>query len=160
MPRAAARRDRIRNERAPIRGALPLSGHAPMAKAAAHRRLATVAAAALLAAACGSSDIVTVESFGAVVTVVDSGPALGSARSFVLPDTVIRLSLDGTPIGPTLAHELVAEVRAHLVALGWTQLRDSAGSRPDVVVLLAASTKVQSGLAYADWFSSWGYLPY
>jgi hypothetical protein len=28
------------------------------------------------------------------------------------------------------------------------------------VVLLAASTQVQSGLLYGDWFSAWGYLPY
>ena len=32
--------------------------------------------------------------------------------------------------------------------------------RPDVVVLLATSTRVQTGVIYSDWFAAWGYLPY
>jgi hypothetical protein len=122
------------------------------------RQLCIMAAAASFAAAC-DGPIITGQSLGAVVTVVDSGPALRSARTFVLPDTVIRLS-QGSAISPTLARELVAEIRAHFVALGWTEILDDPASHPDVIVLLAASTQVQTGLLYSDWFPAWGFLPY
>jgi hypothetical protein len=116
--------------------------------------------AALLAAACGGMTINSPQSFGAVVTVVDSGPALRRARTFVVPDTVIQLAERGSAISPTLAHQLVIQVRANFLAMGWTELPAAAESRPDVVVLLAASTQIQTGVAYGDWYSAWGYLPY
>ena len=124
------------------------------------RRLCTTGAAALLAAACEGNTL-TEQSIGAVVTVVDSGAALRSARTFTLPDTVIRLSQVGTAISPALARELVAEIRMHFITLGWTEVRlDEPSLRPDVLVLVAASTRVETGFLYSDWFSAWGYLPY
>ena len=122
--------------------------------------LCRCAAAALFAAACSTSDIVGNETFAAVVTVVDSGTALRSAHTFALPDTVVKRPATGTSIDQKLAHQLVADVRAHFVALGWTEVPVSRDARPDVVVLLAASTQVQTGVLYGDWFSAWGYLPY
>ena len=119
-----------------------------------------MAAAALLAAGCGDNTIDSPQSFGAVVTVVDSGLALRRASTFVLPDTVVLLSQFGTPINSDLAHQLVIQVRAHFRAMGWTEIPDARDSRPDVLILLAASTQVQTGIAYSDWFSAWGYLPY
>lgn len=131
---------------------------------AAHRGirldLCRCAAAALLAAGCGTGDTLTTQSFGAVVTVVDSGGALRSARTFALPDTVVAVRSSRTPVSPAMARQLVAEVRAHLVALGWTDVSVAAQSTPDVLVLVAASTQVQTGILYTDWFSAWGYLPY
>lgn len=129
----------------------------------AHTRFATAVccmAMAALAAACDSYTIDSPQSFGAVVTVVDSGPALKRASTFVLPDTVVRLSQFGTPIGPQLAHQLIIQVRAHFRAMGWTELPNVRESHPDALVLIAASTQVQTGIAYSDWFSAWGYLPY
>jgi hypothetical protein len=124
------------------------------------RRLCCTGAAAFLAAACEGNTL-TEQSIGAVVTVVDSGAALRSARTFTLPDTVIRLSQMGTAIGPALARELVAEIRMHFITLGWTEVRlDEPSLRPDVLVLVAASTRVETGFLYSDWFSAWGYLPY
>lgn len=130
-----------------------------MTMAALTRRLCGVSAA-LLTGACGGTTIDSPQSFGAVVTVVDSGPALRRARTFVLPDTVIRLAERGSAIDPTLARHLVTQVRAHFLAMGWTLIPDARESRPDVVVLLAASTQIQTGLVYGDWYSAWGYLPY
>ena len=110
-------------------------------------------AGALLAAGCDSTTI-TDQSFGAVVTLVDSGPALSTARTFVLPDTVIRLSTTGTAVGPEVADTLIAEIRAHFLALGWTELTDTLTSHPDVVVLVAASTRIETGVAYTGWWAS------
>jgi hypothetical protein len=131
-----------------------------MAQARFQGALCCMIAAAALSAGCGGMTIDSPQSFGAVVTVVDSGPALHRASTFVLPDTVIRLSQRGDAINPTLAHQLLIQVRAHFLAMGWTELADTSESRPDVIVLLAASTQTQTGLAYGDWYSSWGYLPY
>ena len=115
-------------------------------------------AGALLAAGCDATTL-TDQSFGAVVTLVDSGPALKTARTFVLPDTVIRLA-QGTAVSAEVADAMVREVRAHFLELGWTELQDTLTSRPDVVVLLASSTRIETGYVYTDWYSSWGYLPY
>jgi len=92
--------------------------------------------------------------------VVDSGPALQSARSFVVPDTIIDIPGSLTPITHLNDAAIAADVRQHFIALGW---RDAAGDpdpHPDVLVLLGASTRIQTGFIYGDWFSSWGYLPY
>jgi hypothetical protein len=130
----------------------------------AHTRFPTavccLATAALLAVACDGTTLDSPQSFGAIVTMVDSGGALRRSSTFVLPDTVVRLSQFGTPIGPTLAHQLIIQVRAHFRAMGWTELANERGAHPDVLILIAASTQTQIGLAYGDWFSSWGYLPY
>ena len=121
-------------------------------------RVCGVAAAALLASACDATTF-TEQSTGAVVTLVDSGPALKSARTFVLPDTMMRLST-GSAVSPEVADTLIAEIRAHFLSLGWTELKDTLTSLPDVVVLAAASTRIETGVAYTSWYSSWGYLPY
>jgi hypothetical protein len=118
-------------------------------------------AALLLATACESADFVaTTDQLGAVITVVDNGPALSSARSFVLPDTVVRLSANGAGMGHEASVAIVNSVRAHLLRLGWTDLTAIHGARPDVIVLIAAAERIQTSVAYADWFLAWGYLPY
>jgi hypothetical protein len=124
------------------------------------RHLCALGAAALLAAAC-EGNVLTQQSLGAVVTVVDSGPALQSARTFVLPDTVITLTQMGTPISAPLARQIVADVRTHFTSLGWVEiLMGEPALRPDVVVVVAASTRIQTGILYTDWYSAWGFLPY
>ena len=131
----------------------------PSARMLRLRFLWAVAVVALVAAACDDTQI-TEQSFGAVVTLVDSGPALKSARTFVLPDTVIRLSTGSTSVSPEVAKALIKEIRAQFLLLGWTELTDTATSHPDVLILVAASTRVETGVAYGSWFSAWGYLPY
>jgi hypothetical protein len=116
-------------------------------------------AAALVASACQSDTLLSGQ-LGAVVTVVDNGPALRSARVFVLPDTVVQIPQSDATFSPAAAHALVASTRAHFIALGWTELPDSRTSRPDVVVLMASSTQVETALVYPGWSAAWGYLPY
>jgi hypothetical protein len=123
------------------------------------RHLCFLGAAALAAAGCDDTSI-TDQSFGAVVTLVDSGAALKTARTFVLPDTVIRLSVSGTSVSPTVADALIREIRGQFLLLGWTELPDTSTSHPDVLILVAASTRIETGVAYGSWFSDWGYLPY
>jgi hypothetical protein len=124
------------------------------------RNLCRSLTAAFVASGCQSDTLVSGQSLGAVVTVFNSGPALSSARVFVLPDTVVQIPLfDGT-MTPAAAHALTAATRAHFLALGWTELPDARTSHPDVVVLMASSTRVETALVDPGWSAAWGYLPY
>lgn len=115
---------------------------------------------ALLVSACGDT-IVGNDLAGAVVTVVDStGTALQSARTFALPDTIVEVPLGSSTISHAADHQIVTSIRNHFIELGWQDLTQVAGAHPDVVVLTADATRVQSGTAYAGWFGAWGFLPY
>jgi hypothetical protein len=125
------------------------------------RHVCGVLIATLVVSGCGSDDIVTNQVvINAVITLVDSGPALRSARTFVLPDTVMLVPRAGTPIGINAAEQIIATIRGQFVALGWTEVPQTRESRPDVVVLVAASTQIRSSLIDPDWFGTWGYLPF
>src|SRR4051812_30411978 len=120
----------------------------------------TIVSLCVAATGCESSLVPFQEIGGSVVTVVDEGTALSSARTFFLADTIIDVPLASDAIAHGADQEITANIRAHLLALGW---RDAAGNpalRPDVIVLVAASTRTQAGFAYANWYGAWGYLPY
>jgi hypothetical protein len=115
---------------------------------------------ALLVSACGDT-IVGDNLAGAVVTVVDSiGPALESARTFALPDTIVEVPLGSSTISHAADHQIIASIRNHFIELGWEDVTKVPNAHPDVVVLTADATRVQTGTAYGDWFGAWGYLPY
>jgi hypothetical protein len=119
-----------------------------------------LAAAILLVTACEREDMFGPEGSGVVVTVVDMGPALASARTFALPDTIVEVPVSTGTISHAADHAIVESVRTHLQALGWRDVTGTSGAAPDVVVLVAASTRIQTGVAYTDWYGAWGYLPY
>ncbi len=122
---------------------------------------ATVAALLLMPACYGTdSNSVAPNLPGVVITVVDQGPALASATTFALPDTVVEVPLGSNTIDHQSDQQIVASVRAHMTALGWQDVGTNRGATPDVVLLIAANTRIQTGVAYFDWFGAWGYLPY
>lgn len=119
------------------------------------------AAALAFTAACYPEQIVFPDALGSVTTLVDSGDAaLRTARVFALPDTVVALKRGTGTIGHADDHTLVARVRQNFLARGWIETRNPAVTPPDVVILLAGSTRVEVGVAYTDWYGAWGYLPY
>ncbi|HMC57513.1 MAG TPA: DUF4136 domain-containing protein [Gemmatimonadaceae bacterium] len=121
---------------------------------------AIVATTACTLTACRSYDSLTPGLTGAVVTVVDSGPALAQARSFLIPDTVVDLARTTREISHESDQAITETVRMHLIDLGWHDAATDASPDPDVIVLVGASTRIQTGWYYTDWYSSWGYLPY
>ena len=121
---------------------------------------AAITVACLAASACESSLVPFDEVEGSVVTVVDDGAALRSARTFALPDTIVDVPLRSEVLTHNADHEITADIRGHLIALGWQDVTGNSATRPDVVVLVAASTRTQAGVAYGNWYGSWGYLPY
>jgi hypothetical protein len=126
------------------------------------RRAAVIGAtlmATLVAAAC--HDPLDAELTGAVITLVDStGPELRSALTFALPDTIVELASSVFQLDHDEDQAIVATIRNHLVDIGWRDLTTDTAARPDVVVLTAATTRIQTGVVYSDWYGAWGYLPY
>src|SRR5579884_1684901 len=90
--------------------------------------------------ACQAGDILN-ETPGTVVTVVDSGASLRSARSFVLPDTIVELPAGSQTISHDADQRITASIRDHLVHLGWRDVGSDPQAQPDVIVLVAASTR-------------------
>lgn len=125
---------------------------------ASRRRLSCAAALAVIVAACGVDNFVGATPFGSVITLVDSSTMLPPSPTFAMPDTVIETSAS-IGIDHSNDHRIVARVRENLVALGWREV-SGPGSAPDVLVLNAAATRIETGVAYGGWFDSWGYLPY
>jgi len=126
-----------------------------------HRFLIAGVAATLAAVACQATNPLTNDLGGVVVTLVDSGGSLNSARSFALPDTIVTLpqSSEGS-VSHDADREITASIRRHLLALGWQDVSAHPSMHPDVVILVAASERIEVGVAYYDWYGSWGYLPY
>lgn len=111
------------------------------------------------AAAC--HDFMDAGLSGAVITVVDSsGPALHDALTFVLPDTIVELATSVVRLDHDEDHAIVSSIRDHLIANGWQDQSGDTTARPDVVVLTAATSRIQTGVVYTDWYGAWGYLPY
>ena len=108
--------------------------------------------------ACQANDLTINDLSSAVVTVVDSGTSLRDARSFALPDTIVELPAGAATLAHGTDRLITASVRRHLVALGWRDVSDDSTARPDVVVLAASATRIQTGVAYGDWFRAWSYL--
>lgn len=123
-------------------------------------RVAIAAVVAVGALACESSLAPFSAVGGSVVTLVDDGAALSSARTFAIADTIVDVPLRSEAIDHASDREIVGKIRAHFVALGWRDVSHDATGRPDVLVLVAASTRTQAGFAYDNWYGAWGYLPY
>ena len=121
--------------------------------------ITAIALVATLAGA-GCHDPLETGLTGAVITLVDSGPPLRDARSFALPDTIVELESSVINLDHENDATIVANIRTHLLMLGWTDVTFDTTQRPDVLVLTAATTRIQTGVVYTDWYGAWGYLPY
>jgi len=119
-----------------------------------------ITALALATWACQADELFLEEPVGSVITLVDGGSSLASARTFALPDTIIQMSDLIASIDHTTDRKITASIRGHLLALGWRDATRDASPKPDVLVLVAASMRIQTGVVYDDWFGAWGYLPY
>src|SRR5262249_13249367 len=125
------------------------------------RHACWVTTVAVAASACMASDLVFNNVAGSVTTIVDSsGTALATAHTFVLPDTIVEVPAPEGTFTHAAGREITDRIRSHLVGLGWTDLGASPQARPDVLILAAMSTHIQTGVFYSGWFGAWGYLPY
>ena len=123
-----------------------------------HVVVTTLLVAFGFAAACDSAPI-NPDNIGWVTTLVDSTPpALEVARTFAVPDTIV--ALNGGSLDHAADVAIAAEVRQHFLALGWIEKRDTAGVKPDVVIVMGVSTRQEVGISYDGWFPAYNWIPY
>jgi hypothetical protein len=111
-------------------------------------------------AACSDDDDITGPTVG-VTAIRDQSFNFTTLHTFAMPDTVLQfVAFTGTPIPVSRAYDQTAlsEVRANLLARGYTEVTPSAEVRPDFVVLLnsTATTNYNAYVTY-PWYSSWSF---
>jgi Domain of unknown function (DUF4136) len=122
--------------------------------------ISILAVSCAAATSCYPDSITSTSQLASVTTLVDSQAPLRNARTFALPDTIIHAKANGAGlIGHDNDTEILARIRAGLVAFGWREIADVRTQQPDVVVLTAALEQTNTGVAYTDWWSTWGWWP-
>jgi len=132
------------------------------------RLLPALAGAALLVAGCYPDSPENAEDLNMVVTAKVPGTDYADLHTFAMEDTVIVLDTgdgSGTPIDPSFNPVILQELRAAMVAAGFTDVTDQAGVEPDVqLVCGAVESEVWYYYYYWDyyggwWYPGWGYYP-
>ena len=116
-------------------------------------------------AACdeGDQNFVQPISARAVTVFKDSTFNFTTLRTFAMPDTVVHFNpVTGTPLNVSRQFDQVAldRVRQNLLVRGYTQVANPSVTRPDFVVLVAATAtpSYNAWIGYS-WFSIWGFSP-
>lgn len=119
--------------------------------------------AALIAGviACHPGSISDVGEADLVVTLVDSAADFASIVTYAMPDTIIRVGVEGgsDEADPAVDTMILARIEAHFDVLGYTRVFVD-GQEPDVVVLLEAARTDLDRLVPetpGGWWSWWGY---
>ena len=122
--------------------------------------LILLAVSVAIGTTCYPYQITSVSQLASVTTLVDSQAPLRNARTFALPDTIIHaMAIGAGVIGHTGDDKILAQIRSGLLAFGWREITDVRAERPDVVVLTAVLEQTNTGVAYTDWWSAWGWWP-
>jgi hypothetical protein len=127
------------------------------------RTLGLLSGVAVLAGigACSDNNIVTPVT-GIVTTFKDSNFNFATLHTFAMPDTVAHLvPITGTPLPVTGQFDAVAlnQVRADLLARGYTDVSNT-GIQADFVVLVGATaTNNFNAFVTFPWFNFWGFSP-
>ena len=138
-----------------------------MGKTEARRRASTLLAALAVVgviggmAACSDDDDIIIPA-GSVVTFADSAFDFTTLHTFAMPDTVAHLTNVGVnpvPVTNAFDQTILAQVRADLLARGYTEV-DPKVTRPDFVVLSGVSASDNyNAFITANWFTYWGTSP-
>src|SRR5829696_5088358 len=125
--------------------------------------LTAIAALGVIVAmtACDDDDDFTGPTTGVVRAFADSQFNFAALKTFAMPDTVAHFTaLSGVPEDPSRAYDatILNEVRADLIARGYTQVTDPRTTTPDFVVLVgtSAATNYDAWVSYS-WYPYYGY---
>jgi hypothetical protein len=116
-----------------------------------------------LAACEDNANFVQPISARAVTVFKDSTFNFTSLRTFAMPDTVVHfIPVSGAPLNVSRQFDQVAldRVRQNLLVRGYTQVANPATTRPDFIVLVAATAlpSYNAWIGYS-WFGVWGFSP-
>jgi hypothetical protein len=113
-------------------------------------------------AACSDDNDIIIPA-GSVVTFADSSFDFTTLHTFALADTVAHLTNIGVnPVATTTAFDqtILSQVRADLLARGYTEVAEPSATRPDFVVLTGVSASDNyNAFITTNWFTFWGVSP-
>jgi hypothetical protein len=113
-------------------------------------------------AACSDDNDIIIPA-GSVVTFADSSFDFTTLHTFALADTVAHLANIGVnPVATTTAFDqtILSQVRADLLARGYTEVAEPSATRPDFVVLTGVSASDNyNAFITSNWFTYWGVSP-
>ena len=97
------------------------------------------------------------------MTFADSSFDFTTLHTFALADTVAHLTNIGVnPVATTTAFDqtILSQVRADLLARGYTEIAEPSTTRPDFVVLTGVSASDNyNAFITSNWFTYWGMSP-
>jgi hypothetical protein len=113
-------------------------------------------------AACSDDDDIIIPT-GSVTTFADSSFDFTTLHTFAMADTVAHLVNVGVnPVATTNVFDqtILSQVRADLLARGYTEITEPSTTRPDFVVLTGVSASDNyNAFITSNWFSYWGTSP-
>ena len=113
-------------------------------------------------AACSDDNDIIIPA-GSVTTFADSSFDFTTLHTFALADTVAHLTNVGVnPVATTTAFDqtILSQVRADLLARGYTEIAEPSATRPDFVVLTGVSASDNyNAFITSNWFTYWGTSP-
>jgi len=100
--------------------------------------------------------------FDVVVTLYDTNVNFGAITTFDLPDSIVHLGDQGSSDDISRAFDrlILDEVKAGLIAAGYTEEPDPGTSTPDVVVLVSAASSEWTAYVSYPGDPYWGWYPY
>lgn len=100
----------------------------------------------------------------AIITNYDAAYPFHEAHTYLLPDTIVGLPDPDHAENNIVANHaydslLLAQIAAHLDALGFERVYDTAVTRPDIGILLNTSAMFYWENYENDWHADWGWYP-
>ncbi|MEJ2540685.1 MAG: DUF4136 domain-containing protein [Gemmatimonadota bacterium] len=127
--------------------------------------LVAVGSAMVTTTACYPGSITAAEETDVVLTYRDTAVDFGLLGTYVMPDSVVRVT-DGEGLSLTsestalVDREILSEVETQLSALGWRRVSAPAEGSPDVVVLVTVNTTDLLSWTPDCWWCQWGWYPW
>jgi hypothetical protein len=113
-------------------------------------------------AACSDDDDIIIPA-GSVTTFADSSFDFTTLHTFAMADTVahlVNVGVNPVPTTNVFDQTILSQVRADLLARGYTEITEPSTTRPDFVVLTGVSASDNyNAFITANWFSYWGTSP-
>lgn len=121
-----------------------------------------LAAAVVVTAACYPDEITDISELDTVTTLQDTLTNFGTARTYVIADTVIHVPIEDDDISHADDDLLIARVRANMNEAGYVEIPDSPTALPDFYVNVAITTQQWVvidwiGGCYYPWYGCWGW---
>jgi Domain of unknown function (DUF4136) len=121
-----------------------------------------LAAVVVMTAACYPDEITDISELDTVTTLRDTLTNFGTARTFVIADTVIHVPVEDDDISHADDDLLIARVRANMIEAGFVEIPDSPTALPHFYVNVAITTQQWVvidwiGGCYYPWYGCWGW---